>query len=95
MLVRPQSFKLQQVHQRLYAAGNDETEYLTKGPPMRSVFEAEKEAQKKGIIKIFSGHISDPKSLEINSDGSTRRIGKDQPNSDLIVLQSFEKTLGH
>jgi len=26
-----------------------------------SVFEAEKQAQKKGIIKIFSGHISDPK----------------------------------
>jgi len=29
-----------------------------------SVFEAEKEAHKKGIIKLYSGHISDPKSIE-------------------------------
>ncbi len=61
MLARPQSIKLQQIHQRLYATGNDETEYLTKGPLIMSVFDAEKEAHKKGIIKIFSGHISDPK----------------------------------
>jgi len=44
MLTRPQSIKLQQIHQRLYATGNDETEYLTKGPPIMSVFDAEKEA---------------------------------------------------
>jgi len=44
----------------MYAAGNQENEYLTKGPPIMSVVVAEKEAQSKGLIKFYSGHISDP-----------------------------------